>query len=38
MDRRDFIKKSALVTMGSLLMASPLGRLVAKTNERTRVI
>ncbi len=33
MDRRDFIKKSALVTMGSLLMASPLGRLVAKTNE-----
>ena len=33
MDRRDFIKKSAFVTMGSLLMASPLGRLVAKTNE-----
>ena len=33
MDRRDFIKKSALVTVGSLLMASPLGRLVAKTNE-----
>lgn len=33
MDRRDFIKKSALVTFGSLLMASPLGRLVAKTNE-----
>ena len=33
MDRRDFIKKSALVTMGSLLMASPLGRLVAKTDK-----
>ena len=33
MDRRDFIKKSALATVGSLLMASPLGRLVAKTNE-----
>ena len=33
MDRRDFIKKSALVTMGSLLMARPLGRLVAKTDK-----
>ena len=34
MDRREFIKKSTLVTMGSLLMASPLGRLAAKTDER----
>lgn len=33
MDRRDFIKRSALVTAGSLLMASPLGSLFAQENE-----
>ena len=30
MDRRDFIKKSALTTVGGLLMATPLGNIFAK--------
>ncbi len=33
MNRREFIKKSTLTTVGGILMATPLARLVAKTYE-----